>query len=66
MNTQNARDELRTLEAAEVDAVSGAAMEVINLGLFGKLTIGTMGGCAGWSNGRDENGQDISFAQCPK
>ena len=64
MNTQNASDDLRTLEAAEVDAVSGAA--IFDLGLFGTLLFSPKG-CAIWTgSGPDENGQEISFTQCPK
>lgn len=44
MYTQKASDELRTLEAAEIDAVAGAA--TISMGLFGKLHLSDKSGAA--------------------
>jgi hypothetical protein len=66
MNTQNASDELRTLQAAEVDAVSGAAKELIDMGLFGMLVVG--GKCAIWYAAEvDGDGVlDTTIKQCPK
>ena len=68
MNTQNASIELRTLEAAEVDSVSGAAMEVINLGLFGELRLSNKGGLAIWTDTVDNEGGTLTtmIAQWPK
>jgi hypothetical protein len=68
MLTQNASDELRTLNAAEVETVSGAAKEFIDMGLFGKLIIGGSNGCATWTDA-ESNGDGVlstKFTQCPK
>jgi hypothetical protein len=66
MKTQNASDELRTLKVAEVEAVSGAAKELIDMGLFGVLVVG--GKCATWYSG-EPNGDGLlttTIKQCPK
>ena len=68
MNTQNASNELRTLEAAEVDSVSGAAREVIDMGLFGKLSLSNKGGAAEWWTTEDNDGGTLTttITQWPK
>lgn len=62
MNTQKVSDELRTLEATEVDAVSGAA--TISMGLFGTLVIGGKKGCAIWKD--EGNNPETQIKLCPK
>jgi hypothetical protein len=68
MNTQNTSHELRALNATEVDAVSGAAAVLVDMGLFGRLTF-LDGGCATWHNTTfDGNGgwTTTTMGQCPK
>ena len=66
MTTQNVSEGLRTLKAAEVDAVSGAAKELIDMGLFGVLVVG--GKCATWY-AAEPNGDGVlstTIKQCPR
>ena len=66
MNTRNTSNGLRALNAAEVNAVSGAAKELIDLGLFGLLGVG--GKCAVWYSAQPDGDGMLSteIKQCPK
>jgi hypothetical protein len=68
MNTHTASNELRVLDVADVDTVSGAAGKLINMGVFGNLWLDD-NGCVIWTQTTfDGKGgwTSTSVGQCPQ
>jgi hypothetical protein len=64
---QNASGGLQALNPAEMNAVSGGASELIDMGIFGRLVI-RGNGCVTWSD-TEFNGDGsltTNITQCPK